>query len=133
MTAPAIGTAGDAPAAAVLALRLGPPLIAACDVITGTTSGAAADARAGWIRRELLEPLATRLSRAGYAPTFDADFVAWVDRHLPTDGSAPDGFLDAAVTSRLVADLPAVPGPITVGIVDDAPAIVPAPVVRKAT
>ena len=55
------------------------------------------------------------------------------DVFAPTDGSAPDGFLDAAVTARLVAGLPAVPGPITVGIVSDAPAIVPAPVVRKAT
>ena len=45
LTAPAVGTDGDAPAAALLAARLGPALIAACDVISGSSSGAAADAR----------------------------------------------------------------------------------------
>ena len=89
LTAPVVGTNGDAPAAAMLSASLGPALIAACDVISGSSSGAAADARADWIRHELLEPLASRLARAGYAATFDPPFVAWLDGHLPTDGARP--------------------------------------------
>jgi ATP-dependent Clp protease ATP-binding subunit ClpC len=123
LTAPGVGTNGDAPAAALLATRLGPALIAACDVISGTASGAAADARLGWIQRELLDPLAARLGRAGYSTAFDPAFVAWLDRQLPTDGSSPDGFLDREVTPRIVTGLPAKPGPLTVGLVDDVPAI----------
>jgi hypothetical protein len=96
-------------------------------VITGTTSQAAADARSGWIRHELLDPLATRLERAGYPATFDPAFVAWLDANLPADGSSPAAFLDGAVTTRLVAGLPATPGPITVGLADGTPAVVTSP------
>jgi len=125
LTAPAVGTSADTPAAALLAARLGSSLIAACDVISGRASSAAADARTAWIERELLAPLATRLGRAGYVATFDPAFVAWLDRTLPTDGSPPEGFLDQEVTARLVSGLPARPGPLTVGLVGDEPAIVP--------
>jgi hypothetical protein len=124
LTAPGLGSSADGPPAAILAARLGPALLAACDVVTGTTSSAAADARAGWIQRELLDPLADRLGRAGYVATFDPTFIAWLDRHLPTDGSSPQGFLDADVTARIALGLPSVPGPVTIGIVDDQPAIV---------
>ena len=88
LTAPGIGMSTDAPPAALLASRLGPTLVAACDVITGTASRAAADARAGWISHELLDPLATRLERAGYPAAFDPAFVAWLDANLPADGSS---------------------------------------------
>jgi ATP-dependent Clp protease ATP-binding subunit ClpC len=123
LTAPDAGTNSDAPAAALLAARLGPALVAACDVITGVTSSAATDAREAWIRRELLAPLASRLNRAGYTAVFDPAFIAWLDQRLPTDGSSADGFLDREVTSRIVSTLPAGPGPLTVGLVDDAPAV----------
>ena len=89
---------------------------------------AADDARAGWIRRELLDPLAARLARAGYTATFDHAFVAWLDRRLPTDGSSPEAFMDSAVTSRIALGLPSSPGPVTVGLVDDTPTILPRPV-----
>jgi len=124
LTAPAVGLNGDMPASALLATRLGPTLVGACDVITGTTSGASANARASWISRELLDPLAARLARSGYAVTFDPALGAWLDRHLPTDGSSPEAFLDQWVTPRIVAGLPA-SGPIVVGVADDQPAVSP--------
>jgi ATP-dependent Clp protease ATP-binding subunit ClpC len=123
LTAPSVGTSVDAPGAALLAARLGPALIGACDVIAGSASAAAADARATWIRHELLDPLAARLARSGYETTFDDDVVGWLDAHLPTDGSSPDAFIDGAVATRIVAGLPSTPGPVTVGLVDGAPAI----------
>ena len=123
LTAPAVGTDGETPPAAVIASHLGATLVAACDVMSGTASSAADDARAGWIRRELLAPLATRLARAGYPATFDRGFVSWLDRRLPTDGGSPERFLDSAVTAPLAQALPSVPGPVTIGVVDDAPAI----------
>ena len=109
------------------AARLGAALIAACDVVTGTTSRAAADARTTWIRRWLLDPLAARLARAGYAVTFDPALGAWLDRHLPTDGSSPEGFL----TSRSRrGSSPGSPWPAVrskVGVADDQPAVLPEP------
>ena len=125
LTAPALGMQGDAPAAAAQAVRLGPTLIAGCDVVTGATSNAASDERAGWIRQELLVPLAARLARSGYVASYDDAFVEWLDRRLPTDGSSPEAFLDSEVAARVVAGLPQVPGPIRIGLVDDAPAVVP--------
>ena len=124
LTAPVIGLDGDAPASALLAARLGQSLIGGCDVISGTASTAAASARVTWIRRELLDPLATRLTRAGYTATFDPDFVAWLDSHLPTDGSSPESFVDQQVTARIVGQLPPGAGPITVGMVDGGPGLV---------
>ncbi len=124
LTAPVLDTDGGAPAAAHIALRLGPVLVAACDVITGTASSAPADARLGWIRRELLGPLSARLARAGYAATFDPAFIEWLDRRLPTDGTPLEGFVDQEVTARIVTGLPTASGPITIGIVDDAPSVI---------
>ncbi len=123
LTAPGVGMSAEAPAAALLAARLGPTLVAACDVVTGSASRAATDARAAWIRHELLDPLATRLERAGYPATFDPSFVAWLDANLPTDGMSPAAFLDAEVTARLVGGLPGRQGRITVGLVNGAPAV----------
>jgi ATP-dependent Clp protease ATP-binding subunit ClpC len=125
LTAPMVGSTGDAPAAALLAGSLGHGLIAVCDVISGAASMAAAGARLAWIRLELLDPLATRLGRAGYAVEFDPAFIAWLDQQLPTDGSPPEDFLDQQVTPRIVASLPTTPGPMSVGLVDDAPAVRP--------
>jgi ATP-dependent Clp protease ATP-binding subunit ClpC len=127
LTAPATEAGADGPAAAILAARLGPTLLGACDVVTGAASSATGDARSAWIRHELLDPLAARLARAGYVATFDASFVDWLDRRLPTDGRPADAFLDADVTPRLVASLPRDPGAITIGVVDDAPAVVSGP------
>jgi len=124
LTAPAVGLHADAPASALLAVRLGPALVGVCDVITGTTSGASATARASWISRELLDPLAARLARSGYAVTFDPALGIWLDSRLPTDGRSPEAFLDQWVTPRIVAGLPA-SGPIVVGVVGDQPAVLP--------
>ena len=123
LTAPGVGASTGAPEAALLAARLGPALIGACDVITGASSRAATDAREAWIRDELLGPLAARLERAGHPATFDPAFVAWLDANLPADGSAPEAFLDQAVTTRIVAGLPLSAGPVTIGLVDDQPAV----------
>ena len=125
MTAPAVGLSVDAPASALLAARLGPALTAACDVVTGTTSGAASSARATWISQELLDPLAARLARSGYSVTFDPALGAWLDRHLPTDGTSPEEFLDHQVTPRIVAGLPTAAAPIVVGVAGDEPAVLP--------
>jgi ATP-dependent Clp protease ATP-binding subunit ClpC len=123
LTAPSLGTTDDAPAAAMLAARLGPTLYATCDVVTGSTSRAADHARSGWIRHELLDPLAARLARAGYPTTFEPAVADWIGDHLPNDGSSPQGFLDREVTPRIVADLPPTGGRLTVGLVDGAPAV----------
>ena len=123
LTAPGMGSSGGASQAALLAARLGPAIVATSDVISGNASRAPADARAPWSRRQLLDPLAARLLRAGYTATFDPAFIAWLDERLPTDGSSPEAFLDREVTSRIVARLPAVPGPILVGLVDGVPGI----------
>jgi ATP-dependent Clp protease ATP-binding subunit ClpC len=125
LTAPTVGVGSEAPEAALLAARLGPALVAACDVIAGSASSAAAAARATWIRHELLEPLAARLGRAGYPTTFDEAFVTWLDGHLPADGSSPEAFLDGVVANRIVSGLPASPGPLRIGVDGDGPAILP--------
>ena len=131
LTAPTVGADADAdgggPTAAVLATRLGPTLIGACDVISGATSGAAAGARATWIQHELLEPLAARFRRAGFEPTFDPAFVTWLDGRLPADGTPPDAFLDTDVTPRIVAGLPSAPGPIRISCADDQPTVLSEP------
>jgi len=103
-----------------------------CDVVTGTASAAPADQRAAWLRRELLDPLADRLARAGYPPTFEPEFVAWVDSRLPTDGRSLEAFLDADVTAPLVSRLPSTPGPVRISIVDGSPAVDPATPVTPA-
>ncbi len=127
LTAPVVGAGGDGPASAVLAARLGPAFVSACDVVTGTGVGAALDTRAAWIRSELLEPLAERLARIGYPPTFQPAFVTWLGAHLPTDGSAPDAYIDRTVTPAIAAAFPATPGPIVVGVADDKPSVAAAP------
>ena len=127
LTAPGTGAPDDTPAAALLAARLGPVLVGACDVIAGSASIAAREVRAAWIGRELLDPLAARLGRAGYTATFDPSFAAWLDARLPTDGSSPQAFVDREVTPRIVAGLPTAPGPLTIVIVDDAPTVVSPP------
>jgi ATP-dependent Clp protease ATP-binding subunit ClpC len=123
LTAPSVGMIDGTPESALLAARLGPTLLAAADVVAGTASAAAADARGTWIRTQLLEPLAARLARSGYPATFDDDVVTWLDAGLPTDGSSPDAFVDANLATRIVAGLPSKPGPVMVGIVDGAPAV----------
>jgi len=125
LTAPVVGAGANGPAAAVLAVRLGPALVAAADVVTGNAGGAQQDARAAWVRRELLDPLTTRLARAGYDVAFDPAFIGWLEKHLPTDGTSPDGYLDREVTPRIVTGLPAGRRSITVGLVDDEPAVLP--------
>ena len=93
-TAPVVGpertvATGSGPAG-------GPPrpaLVARADVITGSSSGAAPTPAPTWIRHELLEPLRRHASPApGYAATFDPAFVAWLDHHLPTDGTSPEAY-----------------------------------------
>jgi ATP-dependent Clp protease ATP-binding subunit ClpC len=127
LTAPVVGANGGAPTSASLAAHLGPVLIRACDVVSGSTSSAAAEGRAAWIRRELLDPLASRLARAGHVMSFDPAVITWLDQRLPTDGSSPEGFLDREVTARIVAGLSSGSGPVRVGIVDDVPTVLKLP------
>ena len=127
LTAPEAGVTVDGPARALLAARLGPTLVAAADVITGVAASAAPDARAAWIRGELLDPLAARLARSGYAATFDPAFIAWLDRRLSADGGSPEAFLDREVTPAIAAALPATPGPLVIGLDADRPIVVGAP------
>ena len=123
LTAPAVRAGADEPASAVLATRLGPALVAAADVVTGNAAGAEVDARAAWVRRELLDPLSDRLARAGFRVRFDRAFSTWLEGRLPTDGSSPQAFLDREVTPILAAALPSTPGLITVGIADGRPTV----------
>ena len=123
LTAPVVRAGADKPAAAVLAMRLGPALVAVADVVTGNAPGAEADARGAWVRRELLDPLAARLGRTGFHVRFDRAFIAWLEARLPTDGSSPEAFLDREVTPIIAAALPSVPGQITVGMADGRPTV----------
>jgi hypothetical protein len=131
LTAAVVSLDGGPPTTAIVASRLGATLAAACDVITGIGHGAASDARAAWLTRELLDPLATRFARAGYQVAFDPSFVAWLGDRLPDDGEAPEAYLDRCVTPLLVAGLPTAPGPVTVDVVNDQPTVVPGPASGK--
>ena len=124
LTAAGVGLTGDGPTAALLALQLGPSLVAAADVVTGVTAVAADDARTAWLHTTLLDPLAARLARSGYAVTYQPAFVAWLDERLRTAGDTPDDLLDREVTPAIASALPPTPGPLTVGIEDGHPAIV---------
>jgi ATP-dependent Clp protease ATP-binding subunit ClpC len=126
LTAPLVGAPADGPAEAALALRLGTALVGVCDVVAGTGSVTAAAEREGWVRNELLEPLAARLARSGYPATFHPGFVAWLVHNLPSDGSPPDAFIDRLVTPAIATSLPNPPGPIVIGVVDDRPSVMPA-------
>jgi hypothetical protein len=122
-TAPLVGAPEDGPAEVALALRLGPALVGACDVVAGTGAVAVGTEREAWVRNELLAPLRARLARSGYDVTFEPEFVTWLERNLPTDGSPPDGFIDRSVTQVIAPALPQDPGPIRVGILQDRPVV----------
>jgi hypothetical protein len=123
LTAPGVGASTDAPEAALLAARLGPALIAACDVITGRPRGPPpTPARPGsGTSSSLRSPLASS-EPAIPRRSIRRSSAGWT-RRLPADGSSPEGFLDQAVTTRIVAGLPASAGPLTIGLVDDQPAV----------
>ena len=105
---------------------LGRELVAACDVITAAVASAAPGSRDAWLKTEVLDPLAARFGRQGYAVTFDADFVAWLTKSLPADGTQVADFIDRSVTPDLAAALPMDRGPLTATIKDDKPNFAPA-------
>ena len=110
LTAPGVPSSGATADRAALAARLGLGLVSACDVIAGATGArTASDGRATWIATEFLDPLASRLARAGYPVTFTPELVTWLDHHLPADGKAPDAFLDGEVTTRIAPASHAIP------------------------
>lgn len=126
LTAPGVGAGDGDPVALILATKLGPALAATTDVVTGVTAGAEIDARAAWVKRELLAPLAVRLARSGYDTVFEASFVTWLEDRLPTDGGDPAAFLDREVTPLIAAALPAARGPLTIGVTVGRPLVRPA-------
>jgi hypothetical protein len=109
----------------VLDAALGAQLLAACDAVAGGT-GPAADERGAWVRSQLVEPLVVRLDRAGYPATATDALVAWIAEHLPADGTPPQRWLDREVTARLLATLPASPGPVSLDAGPDGPVLGPA-------
>jgi ATP-dependent Clp protease ATP-binding subunit ClpA len=117
MTAPAVERAE------LLEPVLGKALIAACTVVSGDIGGVSDSGRAAWIRREVLEPLAGRFARQGYALTFHKAFVTWVDSNAPADDGLSE-FVDNSVAAPLAAALPRRRGPLTVSIVDGRPAFI---------
>ena len=123
LTAPLVDTPSDGLVDAALAMRLGSTLVGACDVVAGTGSAAAGTEREAWVRSELLGPLAARLTRSGYPVTFDPAFVTWLVDKLPSDGSAPDGFIDRSVTQVIAPSLPQPAGPIVIGVIDGRPQV----------
>jgi ATP-dependent Clp protease ATP-binding subunit ClpC len=133
LTAPLVGAPDDGPAEVALALRLGPTLVGTCDVVAGTGAVTLGSERERWVRNELLAPLAARFARSGYAVTFEPEFVIWLERSLPTDGSPPDGFIDRSVTQVIAPALPPQPGPIRIGIVDDRPTLTAGSLTGSAT
>jgi ATP-dependent Clp protease ATP-binding subunit ClpC len=117
------GVASPDVANALLRAALGPSLVDACDVITGAVGSGGGSDRAGWIRSQLLEPLAGRFHQQGYEVSFDAALVSWVDQHLPTDGGAPDGFIDRTLAPALAAGLAAGQQTYLATIADDHPVL----------
>jgi len=122
LTAPSLD--GGLPEA-VLAAALSPDLLSACDAAAGSGGIPVAD-REAWVGTELLAGLAGRLARAGYPTTFGPGLAPWVAAHLPTDGTAPERWLDQAVTAVVVGSLPATPGPVIVDAGDAGPTVRPA-------
>jgi hypothetical protein len=111
----------------LVAPLVGQQLTAAATLVAGT-AGAGSDAvRAAWLRREILDPLASRFERQGHPLTFDESFTSWLLGQLPADGSgqasAISDFMDRTVTPALAATLPPTPGPVTATIVDGKPAL----------
>jgi ATP-dependent Clp protease ATP-binding subunit ClpC len=121
MTAPTLD--GDVPEP-LLAAALGSDLIDACDVVAGSAERAGGGDRALWVRTRLLDPLATRLARAGYPAIVTDNLVAWVVGAMPSDGTPPDRWLDRSVTPRLLSRLPAAHGPVTLDANEDGPILV---------
>ena len=110
---------------------LGQQLVAAATFVTGATGTVSADDRQAWLKREVLDPLATRFERQGHPITFDASFVAWLLAKVPgagSDQSAPiSDFVDTTVTPALAGALPSTNSgtPLTATIVDDKPTLRP--------
>jgi ATP-dependent Clp protease ATP-binding subunit ClpC len=122
LTAPSLGADGAAPDQLARNAVIGPDLQAACDVVAWSAAGIPAGSRAAWIRRELLEPLAGRLSRRGYQVTFDDAFVAWLDGHLPVSES-PSDYVDREIAPAIAGLLPASPSSLVAGIEHDKPTL----------
>ena len=129
LTAPALdpgAAAGQVDTTALLRAALGTTLADACDVITGSLAGVAPGDRATWIRTQLLAPLADRFEQQGFEVTIDQALVDWLDHHLPTDGSQPDGFIDRTVAPALAAGLKPAHRKYLATVTNDAPTLVEA-------
>jgi hypothetical protein len=119
LTAPTLD--GGLPEALIDA-ALGPGLLAACDAVAGSAGTGAGD-RDAWIRTQLLEPLVARLGRSGYPAIATDGLVRWIAANLPTDGTAPERWLDRAVTAPLLASLPTAPGAVVLDAGPDGPVL----------
>ena len=77
-----------------------------------------------WLRREVLDPLASRFARQGYTVTFDPAFVAWLSKSAPQGGAALGDFVDRTVAPALAVSLPPDRAALTATIVDGKPVLV---------
>jgi len=119
MTAPAVETRE------LLEPVMGKALLDACTLTTGVAGTVDKADHDGWLKREVLDPLAGRFARQGYTVTFDPSFVAWLGTSAPQAGAALDNFVDQSIAPALAATLPRERGPLTATIRDGKPILVP--------
>jgi hypothetical protein len=113
-------TAAALSQAELLEPLLGKSLLDSCTVVTGDGGTVADSGREAWLRREVLDPLASRFTRQGYPISFDAAFMAWLSANAPTGDALPD-FVDHSVAAPLAAALPEKRGAVTATVVDGKP------------
>ena len=119
LTAPALEDA------ALLEPLLGKQLIDAATVVSGTRGTLDATDQEAWLRRELLDPLASRFARQGYTVAFDPKFVKWVGAQNTGGPASIAEFVDKTVTPALVAGLPAERGSLVATVKGDKPVFEP--------
>ena len=118
LTAPAVETKE------LLEPVIGKQLLDACTVVAGAAGTVDDASHEAWLKREVLDPLASRFARQGYVVGFDGAFTTWLAKQAPQSGSDLTDFVDRTVAPALTATLPAERDALTATIVDDQPVLV---------
>jgi ATP-dependent Clp protease ATP-binding subunit ClpC len=108
-----------------ISMLLGRGLVSAADILATTVPSPAAATGGGgsdFVTTQLLDPLARRFARSGYAVTFDPDFVTWLRASV---AGVPDAqaWMDRNVTPVLLGSEPRAPGPYLATMKDGAPVL----------
>ena len=101
------------------------PLIDAATVVSAAAGTVAATGQEAWLRREVLDPLASRFARQGYTITFDPKFLSWIEAQNRGASKSTTEFVDRSVTPALAATLPEERGSLVVTVEGDKPIFEP--------